>query len=179
MRGAQRGLWRGTKANSGKEFGQGIQGKGRELLQDHLARRPRWGGGALRAFRRAEIIFDVVLFERCVGGVAVAMTFTSIFDLDFWFVSCRFGCFFWCLLEAFVSPESVSGTSSGVIWGPWAHFWGSSEVFLAAEACLGGPLGVPGDSWDVLGRLGGDFRDFPGNSGRPFGSILGLFLLFF
>ena len=107
------------------------------------------------------------------------MTFTSIFDLDFWFVSCRFGCFFWCLLEAFVSPESVSGTSSGVIWGPWAHFWGSSEVLLAAEACLGGPLGVPGDSWDVLGRLGGDFRDFPGNSGRPFGSILRSFLVFF
>ena len=50
---------------------------------------------------------------------------------------------------------------------------------MAAEACLGGPLGVPGDSWDVLGRLGRDFRDFPGNSGRPFGSILCYFLQFF
>ena len=98
------------------------QGEGKELSRSGLARRPRWGGGALRAFRRAEIIFDVVLFERCVGGVAFAMTFTSIFDLDFWFVWCRFGCFFWCLLEAFVSPESVSGTPLGVIWGPRAHF---------------------------------------------------------
>ena len=71
-----------------------------------------------------------------------------------------------------MSPESVSGTPLGVIWGPWAHFWGSSEVLLAAEACLGDPLGIPGGSWDVPGRLGGDFRDFPGNSGRPFGSIL-------
>ena len=91
---------------------------------------------------------------------------------------CRFGCFFGCLLEAFVSPGSVSGSPWGVIWGPWAHFWGSSEVLLAAEACFGVSLGVPGDSWDVLGRLGGDFRDFPGNSGRPFGSILGIFLVF-
>ena len=89
------------------------QGQRQGALELDLARRPRWGGGALRAFRRAEIIFDVVLFERCVGGVAVAMTFTSIFDLDFWFVSCRFGCFFWCLLEAFVSPESVSGNPLG------------------------------------------------------------------
>ena len=50
---------------------------------------------------------------------------------------------------------------------------------MAAKACLGGPLGVPGDSWDVLGRLGGDFRDFPGNSGWPFGTILDSFLMFF
>ena len=89
-----------------------------------------------------------------------------------------FGFFFGCLLEAFASSEAVSGTSLGVIWSPWAHFWGSSEVFLAAEACLGGPLGVPGGSWGVPGRLGGGFQDFPGNSGRSFGHILGSFLLF-
>ena len=41
---------------------------------------------ALRAFRRAEIVFDVVLFESCVGGVAVAMTVASIFYFEFWFV---------------------------------------------------------------------------------------------
>ena len=51
-----------------------------------------WPGGnssiiqSLRAFRRAEIIFEAVLFESCVGGVAVAMTFASIFDLGLWFL---------------------------------------------------------------------------------------------
>ena len=38
---------------------------------------------ALRAFRRAEIVFDVMLFESCVGEVAVAMTVASIFYLSF------------------------------------------------------------------------------------------------
>ena len=52
----------------------------------NLARHPEWGGGALRAFRRAEIVFDVVLFESCVGGVAVAMTVASIFYFEFWFL---------------------------------------------------------------------------------------------
>ena len=41
---------------------------------------------ALRAFRRAEIVFDVVLFESCVGEVAVAMTVASIFYFEFWFL---------------------------------------------------------------------------------------------
>ena len=50
---------------------------------------------------------------------------------------------------------------------------------MAAVGCLGGPLGIPWVSWDLLGRLGCDFRDFPGNSGRPFGSILSLFSMLF
>mgnify|MGYP007060111267 CR=1 FL=1 len=66
--------------------------------------------------------------------------------------------------------------SLGVFWGsfegPLGDFLGSLDVLLAAVGCLGGPLGIPGVSWDLLGRLGCDFRDFPGNSGRPFGSIL-------
>ena len=41
---------------------------------------------ALRAFRRAEIVFDVVLFESCVGEGAVAMTVASIFYFEFWFL---------------------------------------------------------------------------------------------
>ena len=41
---------------------------------------------ALRAFRRAEIIFDAVLFESRVDGVAVAMTVASIFHFEFWFL---------------------------------------------------------------------------------------------
>ena len=41
---------------------------------------------SLRAFRWAEVIFDAVLFESCVGGVAVAMTLASIFYFKFWFL---------------------------------------------------------------------------------------------
>ena len=70
----------------------------------------------------------------------------------------------------------VSRGPLGSLWGsfggPWGCFLGSVEPLLAAEACLGGPLGVPGGSWGVLKRLGGDFRDFRTNSGRPFGFIL-------
>ena len=53
------------------------------------------------------------------------------------------------------------------------------EALLAAEACLGVPLGVPGGSWGVLKRLGVHFRDFRENSVRPLGSILGIFFVFF
>ena len=59
------------------------QGEGKELSRLGLARRPRWGGGALRAFRRAEIIFNAVLFESWVGGVAGAIAVASIFLLEF------------------------------------------------------------------------------------------------
>ena len=73
--------------------------------------------------------------------------------------------------------------SLGVVWrsfgGPLGDFLGSLDVLLPAVGCLGGALGFPGISWDVPGRLLGDFRDFPGNSGRPFGSILRSFLVFF
>ena len=65
---------------------QKIEGKGQGALALGLARRPGWGGGRLRAFRRAEIIVDAVLFESCVGGVAVAMTVASIFYFEFWFL---------------------------------------------------------------------------------------------
>ena len=67
------------------------------------------------------------------------------------------------------------GAHLGVSWvsfgGPLGDFLGSLDVLLAAVGCLGGPLGIPRVSWDLLGRLGCDFRDFPGTSGRPFGSI--------
>ena len=67
----------------------------------------------------------------------------------------------------------------GSFGGPLDDFLGSLDVLLAAVGCLGGPLGIPGVSWDVPGRLWGDFQDFPGNSGRPFGSILRSFLVVF
>ena len=72
---------------------------------------------ALRAFRRAEIVFDVVLFESCVGGVAVAMTVASIFYFEFWFlwgvVLNAFLVAFW----SFVDPKGVPWSLLGVIWG--------------------------------------------------------------
>ena len=62
----------------------------------------------------------------------------------------------------------VLGTSLGVLWGsfggPLGDFLGSLDVLLTAVGCLGGPLGIPGVSWDFLWRLGCDFHDFPGNA---------------
>ena len=61
----------GHKDHLGKNFRKKNlaknQGLGQEVLESNLARRPRWGGGALRAFRRAEVIVNGVLFESCVG----------------------------------------------------------------------------------------------------------------
>ena len=72
-RGAVR-IFSGRPGGMRRASGEIIEGyKSQGDLAACLARRTRWGGGALRAFRRAEIIFDVVLFERCVGGVAVAV----------------------------------------------------------------------------------------------------------
>ena len=102
-------------------------------LELGLARRPRWGGGSLRAFRRAGVIFDAVLFESCVGGVAVAMTFSSIFHFKFWF---RRGVVFAAFLGAFWRPLWVLRASLGLLGGsfggPWGDFLGSLEGLLAA-----------------------------------------------
>ena len=125
-----------------------------------------------------------MLFESCVGGVAVAMTFSSIFHFKFWF---RRGVVLAAFLGAFWRPLWVLRASLGLLGGsfggPWGDFLGSLEVLLAAVGCLRGPLGIPGGSWDVLGRLGGDFRDFPGQFREAFwlhfGMIFGVFSLIF
>ena len=72
-------------------------------------------------------------------------------------------------LGIFWRPLWVLRASLGFLWGSfgaaWGHFLGSLEVLLAAVGCLRGPLGIPGGSWDVLGRLGGIsgiFREIPG-----------------
>ena len=69
---------------------------------------------ALRAFRRAEIIFDVVLFESCVGGVAAAMTVASGFNFEFWFLS---GVVLNAFLVAFWRPSWIVRACLGVLWG--------------------------------------------------------------
>ena len=67
-----------------------------------------------------------------------------------------------------MDPMGVPWSRLGSFGGPLSDFSGSLDVLLVAVGCLGSPLGVLGDSWDVSGRLGKDFLDFPGNSGRPF-----------
>ena len=71
-----------------------------------------------------------------------------------------------CLLiafGAFWSPEDGRfEVSFGSLWGlPVAGRWPL------------GSFGVPGGSWGVPVRFGGDFRDFPGNSRTPSATIFG------
>ena len=121
-----------------------------------------------------------MLFESCVGGVAVAMTVASIFHFEFWFL---WGIGLGAFLGAFWRALWVLRACLGVLWrsfgGSLSDFLGSLDVLLVAVGGLRGRLGVPGGSLDVPGRLGCDFWDFPGNSGRPFGSILSSFFMFF
>ena len=81
------------------------------------------------------------------------------------------------LLDAFWRPLWVLRASVGFIcWSfadPLDDFLASLEVLLGAVGCLGVPLGVLGGSWDAPGRLGSEFHDYPGNSGRSLGYILG------
>ena len=107
------------------------------------------------------------------------MTVASIFHFEFWFLWGVFFMPFGCLLEAFWIPRASLGVLLGSFGGALGHFLGSLDVILAAVGCLGGPLGVPGRSWVVPGRLGADFRDFPGNSGRPVGFIFEYVWVFF
>ena len=69
------------------------------------------------------------------------------------------------LWESFGGLLEVLGASFGAPWGHFGVQWGSN----------GGPWVVLGATCGVvpsLGRSRGDFRDFPGNSGWPFGTIL-------
>ena len=109
-----------------------------------------------------------MLFESRVGGVAVAMTFASIFHFEFGFLWVVFLMLFWMPF----------GTLFGSFGGALGDFLGSYVVILAAVGSLGGPLGVQGRPWLAAGRLGGDFRDFPGNSGSPFGINVVTFCMF-
>ena len=121
---------------------------------------------ALPAFRRAVITFDAVLFESCVCGVAVAMTFASICHFEFWFLwGVVLGVFFGCLLEAFVGPEGVPWIHLGSFGVPLGDFLESLRVLLAAVGCLGLPLGVQVVPWTSLGASGvisGIFREIMG-----------------
>ena len=69
----------------------------------------------LRAFRQAKVIVDAVLFESCVGGVAVAMTVASIFHFEFWFLWGVVLGAFWVDFGSFVDPKGVPWIPLGVI----------------------------------------------------------------
>ena len=84
---------------------------------------------------------------------------------------------FWLPFGALWIQRASLGVLSESFGGPLGD-WGSLDVLLGAVGCLEDLLVVPGSSWEVPGRLGGDFWDLLGNSGRPFGSILGPFLVF-
>ena len=75
---------------------------------------------------------------------------------------------FWAILK-------LLGIPFRSFWNCLCGFLGSLGIRLVAVWWLGGPLGIPGGSWGLPERLGGDFRDLPGNYGRPFGSILNKF----
>ena len=94
-RGGLTGLWAGIRQDLG------------EALVADLARHPRFGGGSLRAFRRAEVIVDAVLFEGCVGGGAVAMTVASIFHFECWFLWGVFLMLFWMPFGSLLDPKGV------------------------------------------------------------------------
>ena len=68
-------------------------------------------------------------------------------------------------LGSFGGLVGVPGGPFGVPWeafgGPLGGFW-----------CPWGLVGRPSAVVSILGRFGGGFRDFPGNSGSPFGSML-------
>ena len=102
MEGGKNLFWEKNWANLGKES----IGRFKGTTEADLARRPRWGGGALRAFRRVESIFEAVLFESCVGEAAGPMAVASFFVFECWY----FWVSFWV---------SVGGR-----WGPKGSTWG-------------------------------------------------------
>ena len=153
--------------NQGREPGlrQGIPELG-------LVRRPQWGGGALRAFRLAEIVVDEVLFGSSVGGVAVAMTVASIFHFEFWFL---WGVVLNAFLVAFWRPLWILRASLGVFWESfgvlWVTFWAlwtSFWLLLGPLGVLWGSQGSPGTSLGASGAISGIFREIPGGLLAPF-----------
>ena len=108
------------------------------------------------------------------------MTVASIFHFEFWFLwGIGLGAFLGAFWRALWVLRASLGVLCGSFCGLFGDFLGSLDVLLVAVGVLGGRLRVPWGSLDVPGRLGADFRDFPGNSGTPFGFILGSFLVFF
>ena len=82
-----------------------------------------------------------------------------------------------------MGPKGSLGVFLKSFGGALGDFLGPLDVLLGALGCLwgplGGPLGVQGRPWVATGRFGADFRDFPGNSGSPFGMNLVTFCMFF
>ena len=138
---------------------------------------------ALRAFCRAEVIVDAVLFESRVGGVAVAMTFASIFHFEFWFLWGVFLMLFWMPFGSLLDPKCVAWGPFGVVWGCFGSLF---RVFGRHFGCCGVPWGSFGGPRALLGRPWAPRGRFPGFSGKfrepfwlHFGLIFHVFLVLF
>ena len=120
-----------------------------------------------------------MLFESCVGEVAVAMKVASIFYFEFWAL---WGVVLSASFVAFWRPLWILRASLGVFWGhlgvrwvPWTSFW----LLWGALGVLCGSLGVPGKVWGVAGAIfefSGKFREA---FWLHFEVIFVLFLIFF
>ena len=141
---------------------------------------------SLRAFRRAEIVFDAVLFASCAVGAAVAMTVASIFRFEFWFL--------WCVvLGVFFVPFGRLCGSQGFLWSVFEVIWRCFGLLFGVLGrplgCFGvpwGPLGVlwvskgaPGSSLGVSGPISRIFREIPGALFASFWLLFACFLGYF
>ena len=113
-----------------------------------------------------------MLFESCVGEVAVAMTVASIFYFEFWFL---WGVVLSASFVAFWRPLWILRASLGLFWGHlgvrWVTFWGLWTSFWLLWGALGvlrGSKGAPGTSLGASGVISGIFREIPGGLLAPF-----------
>ena len=113
-----------------------------------LARRPRWGGGSLRAFRRA-VLFGLVAWW-LVGLLSLRLSVCSFdhggFLRTFWELAWGLLGSFWELGGSLGHHFGVSGLLVGSILGVWGplglHFW-RSGASLAPLAPPGWPHWPP------------------------------------
>ena len=142
-----------------------------------LARRPRWGGGALRAFRWAEISFEAVLFESCVGEAAGSLAVASFFF--FRGLGVVLGA---CWEPSFTQGQRLGslGAHFGVLWMPFFRVFGTP---LRSRGSPREPLSVAGElfgrSWAAVWSSGSLWGRPPGNSGKFWGPFWGHFRIIF
>ena len=137
----------------------------------------------LRAFRRAEIIFEAVLFESCLGEAAGSLAVVSNF---FFRVLVPSGVVLGVFLEH-LEPQGRRlgslGAHLGILWVPFLGSLGLLGGPLGPPGSLcrsqGGSLGGPGRPCGLLGRYGGGLRENAGNSKTHFKLILVSFFMIF
>ena len=104
---------------------------------------------ALRAFRWAEIIFEAVLFEGCVGEAAGSLAVASFFFLRGLVPSGVVLGVFW---EHLGTQGQRLGSLGGHLGLLWVRFCGSVGLLLGSRGSPSQHLSVPRE---LFGRLGG------------------------